>query len=268
MAAGSTIASSPHPTRIVGSGGYADDDEPAPVRRGKWTPAGDSPWTYIHIWDLAIAAAANVGMVWRVPADWRFGWVEVEGVRRLLPLVGVKHVEIPGSRTLTSAEITHTIEETFLPYGGRIVLDTTDAHGKNIYRELRRAGYPVDDFTFNSRDQRNVLLKDAAIESTRILLAEGMKLELDATGKPILDAVGVPKFDRSVPFGVLRLPTSWQKSRDQLSILKVDDDKQTKDEAMVVLMGCHTAYRARRARHRQAIQQKAVVFGRRRYGVH
>jgi LAGLIDADG DNA endonuclease family protein len=239
-----------------------EEDEPAQVR-AQWRPTGDSLWTYIHVWDLALAAAANVGFVIRAPADWRFGWFEENGVRRLVPLVGVRRVEVPGSRTLTSAEITHTIEETYLPYGGRIVLDTTDAHGKNIYRELRRAGYPVDDFTFNSRDQRNVLLKDAAIESTRKLLTEGMKPVVDEKGQVRHDADGVPVFDRDTPYGVLRLPKDWQKARDQLSILRPDDDKQTKDEAMVVLMACHTAYRARRARTRQATSQRLVVFGRR-----
>jgi len=246
---------------------FRDDETAEPVRRGKWVANGESPWTYIHVWDLALAAAANVGFVIRAPADWRFGWHDKDGGRVLVPLVGVKRVEIPGSRTLTSDEITHTIEETFLPYGGRIVLDTTDAHGKNIHRSLRRAGYPVDEFTFNSRDQRNVLLKDAAIESTRLLLAEGMNVTLDSAGKVMFDTDGVPLFDRSIPYGVLRLSPTWVKSRDQLSVLKEDDSKQTKDEAMVVLMTCHTAYRARRARTRQAISQRLVVFGgRKRYG--
>lgn len=238
-----------------------EDDAPRPVR-GKWMPNGDSAWTYMHIWDLALAAAANVGYVIRAPADWRFGWVDKDGARLLVPLVGVKRVEIPGSRTLTSAEIVHTIEETFLPYGGRIVLDTTDAHGKNIHRELRRAGYPVDEFTFNSRDQRNMLLKDAALESARAIMTEGMSLVRDSAGEPKHDADGVPVYDRETPFGVLRLPRDWQKGRDQLSILRIDDDKQTKDEAMVVLMACHTALRARRARTRQATSQRLVVFGR------
>lgn len=246
---------------------FTEDEAPEPRRIGKWVANGDSPWTYLHVWDLALAAAANVGWVVRAPADWRFGWHDTDAGRILVPLTGVKHVEIPGTRTLTSAEITHTIEETFLPYGGRIVLDTTDAHGKNIYRELRRAGYPVDEFTFNSRDQRNVLLKDAAIESARLLLTEGMKPVLDAQGEVTFDAMGVPVFDRDIPYGVLRLPPTWVKSRDQLSILRIDDDKQTKDEAMVGLMVCHTAYRARRARTRQAISQRLVVFGGgKRYG--
>lgn len=231
--------------------------------RKRFKPRQDgSPWDYIHIWDIAIAVAANVGYVLRVPRDWRFGWVEEDGVRRLVPIVGVRRVEIPGSRTLTSAEIMHTIEEVYLPYGGRIVLDTTDAHGKNIYRELRRAGYPVDDFTFNERDSRKVLRKDAAIHHTRILLTEGMRELHDAAGEQLIDAQGVPAFDREVPYGVLRLPRAWVKGRDQLSILRPDDDKQTKDEAMVVLMGCDTAYRARRGRTRQVQSQTMRVFGR------
>lgn len=240
-----------------------DGEEDRPIR-GHWRGRADgSPWTYIHVWDIAIAVAANVGYVLRVPSDWRFGW-KVDGPTRVLvPIEGVRRVEIPGSRTLTSAEILHTIEETFLPYGGRIVLDTTDAHGKNIFRELRRAGYPVDDFTFNERDLRKVLRKDAAIHNTRLLLTEGMSPVLDAKGQQVNDAEGVPAFDRSLPYGVLRLPRAWVKGRDQLSILRPDDDKQTKDEAMVVLMACDTAYRTRRGRTRQVASQRFAVFGRR-----
>lgn len=248
---------------------YPDDVEPV-ATRGRWRPSGQSTWTYMHIWDLAIAAAANVGYVIRVPADWRFGWLEENGARRLVPLLGVRRVEVPGSQTLTSAEIIHTIEETYLPYGGRITVDTTDAHGKNIYRELRRAGYPVDDFTFNERLKPDGMIrKDAAIHNTRLLLTEGAKELRDAKGERILDAQGVPIFApySDHPFGVLRLPPSWQKGRDQLSILRPDDDKQTKDEAMVILMACDTAYRTRRARTRQVKSQKFAVFGGgRRYG--
>lgn len=231
---------------------------------GRKTESGESPWTYLHVWDLAIAAADNIGIVFRVPRDWKFGWSGVGDERDLRPITGVKFVEVPGSRTLTSAEIQHTIEETFLPYGGRIVLDTTDAHGKNIYRELRRAGYPVDDFTFNERDSRKVLKKDAAIHHTRLLLTEGMDLKRDKAGEITTDIEGVPVFDRSLPYGVLRLPRSWTKVRDQLSILRPDDEKQRKDAAMVVLMGCSTAYRTRRGRTRQVSTHRLPVFAGRR----
>lgn len=242
------------------------DDDPPPALRGRFRPtsASGSPYTYLHVWDVAIAAAANVGHVYRLPADWRFGWKSLpDGQRVLVPIEGVRHVEIPGSRTLTTAEIIHTIEATYLPYGGRIVVDTTDAHGKSIFRELRRAGYPVDDFTFNERDIRRVIRKDAAIHNTRLLLTEGMVPLRDKTGETVQDKDGVPAFDRTVPYGVLRLPRTWRKARDQLSVLRIDDDKQTKDEAMVVLMGADIAYRTRRARTRQVTSQRMVVFGRR-----
>jgi hypothetical protein len=266
----------PHPQD---GGSFTPDPGEAPSRhrrrgmvdeilppRARWTQPGESPWTYLHVWDLAIAAADNIGIVARIPKDWLFGWSDVAGQRILRPIEGVKFVEVPGSRTLTSAEIQHTIEETFLPYGGRIVLDTTDAHGKNIYRELRRAGYPVDDFTFNERDSRKVLRKDAAIHHTRLLLTEGMDLQRDSAGEITTDSEGVPIFDRSRAYGVLRLPRSWTKPRDQLSILRTDDEKQRKDAAMVVLMLCSTAYRTRRGRTRQVTTQRLPVFaGGRRY---
>jgi hypothetical protein len=239
---------------------YRDDREEKVVPRARWTQPGESPWVYLHVWDLAIAAADNIGIVARIPRDWKFGWSDVAGVRTLRPIEGVKFVEVPGSRTLTSAEIQHTIEETFLPYGGRIVLDTTDAHGKNIFRELRRAGYPVDDFTFNERDQRRVIRKDAAIHHTRLLLTEGMDLQRDKAGAIVTDAEGVPVFDRTRDYGVLRLPRAWNKPRDQLSILRPDNERQRKDAAMVVLMLCSEAYRHRRARTRVNQTQRFAVF--------
>lgn len=236
------------------------EDTPATQRiRGRFKSRGESPYTYLHLWDLAIAQADNVGQVWRLPADFEFS------VDR--PIIGVKRVVIPGSRTLTSAEIIHTIEETYLPYGGLIVLDTTDAHGKNIARELKRAGYPIEEFVFNERDQRRVIRKDAAILLTREVLTEGMAVTLDSAGEQTKDADGVPVFDRTKPYGALRLPRDWARTRDQLSVLKIEDGKQRKDEAMVVLMGCHTAYRARRSRTRRSTPQRFAVFaGGRRYG--
>jgi hypothetical protein len=241
--------------------GIESDNHEERRARGRWQSRGTSPYTYIHLWDLAIAVADNVGLVLRLPADYRFS---VEN-----PIVGVRRVVVPGSRTLTSAEILHTIEETFLPYGGLIVVDATDAHGKNIFRELRRAGYPVEAFVFNERDRRKVIRKDAAILNARELLTEGMVLSTDAAGEPRHDPDGVPIFDRETPFGVIRLPREWTRTRDQLSVLREDDDKQVKDEAMALLMGADTAYRARRSRTRQATNQRFAVFaGARRYGAH
>lgn|GEM_PF-3405885 len=256
------------PPTLIRRNRYKETDEPPPAPRGRWRPRQEgSPYTYIHVWDIAIAAAANVGFVIRAPADWRFGWKSLlDGQRILVPLEGVRRVEIPGSRTLTTAEIIHTIQETYLPYGGRIVIDTTDAHGKGIYRELRKGGFPVDDFTFNERDARKELRKDAAIRHTRLILSEGMTLKLDAKGDPLHDSDGVPVFDRSVPYGVMRLPPAWRKARDQMSVLRPDDDRQVKDEAMVVLMASDTAYRTRRSRTRQVQTQRLVVFGGRKYG--
>ena len=217
---------------------------------------------YLHIWDIALAAAENVGQVWRLSSDWLFS------VER--PIEGVQMKVVPGSRTLTSAEITHTIEETYLPYGGLIVLDTTDAHGKSIYRELRKAGYPVLDFGFQERDTRRIIRKDAAIHSTRAVLTEGMEAKRDAKGEMILDPDGVPIFDRTKPYGALKLPAMWTRPRDQLAMLQVEDTKQRKDAAMVVLMGCDVAVRQRRAHHRQGSKnQRLDVFaGGRRYGGH
>jgi hypothetical protein len=108
-----------------------------------------------------------------------------------------------------------------------------------------------------------VLRKDAAIHHTRLLLTEGMDLKRDKTGEITTDGEGVPIFDRSQEYGVLRLPRAWNKPRDQLSILRPDDEKQRKDAAMVVLMLCSEAYRHRRAKTRVNQTQSLTVFGRR-----
>ena len=223
------------------------------------TPAGitsmpESDWTYLHIWDIAIAAADNIGHVWRIPRDWRFSV--------LRPIVGVRRVEVPGSRTLTSAEIVHTIEETYLPYGGRIVVDATDAHGKNIARELRKAGYPVEDFIFNDRNALHITRKAEAIYQARALMAEGLVQKRDGHGKPVVDTDGVPVLEAAGPYGVLRLPADWHKARDQLSVLREDDRQQKKDEAMVVLMGSNVAYRTRKAKSGRIDSRPFRVFGR------
>lgn len=243
------------------------DEEPA-SSRGKFLPRiAGSPFTYLHLWDLAIAAAENVGIVFRLPADWDFGWKVKDGARILVPIEGVKLVIIPGSRTLTDDEIIHSIEETFLPYGGLIVVDSTDAHGKNVHRKLRRAGYPTEGFGFNDRDSRGVIRKEAAIGQMRDLLTEGMSFQRDPTGEIRFDPDGAPIYDREVPYGVIRMPVAWQKVSDQLATLKVDNSRQTKDAAMAALMGGSVAYRTRRARTRRAPTSRFAMFaGARRYG--
>lgn len=229
--------------------------------RGKFVPRStESPFTYLHLWDLAIAVAENVGLTWRIPADWDFGWKVKDGQRYLRAIEGVKMTIVPGSRTLTDDEIIHTIEETYLPYGGLIVVDATDAHGKNILRKLRNAGYPTDAFVFNERAKNGVIRKDEAIELTRELLTEGMAVKRDAGNEIVLDADGVPIFDRETPYGVIRMPRSWTKVRDQLSVLKVDNSRQTKDAAMAALMGGSVAYRTRRARTRRPSSSRFAIF--------
>jgi len=207
--------------------------------------AGDAEkWTYLHVWDLALARDENVGTIIRAPADWRFG---VDN-----PLIGCHMKVIPGGRTLTSSEIMHTIEEMYLPYKGLIVLDTTDAHGKSIERELRKNGFPTEAFTFNERDARKMIRKDAAILAAREIMSEGMAFVVDTSGEPVKDVDGVPVYDRDRPFGAIRMPRSWTKMYDQLSVLREDDDRQRrKDAAMTFIMGCEVAQRKRRARIRR-----------------
>lgn len=229
---------------------------------GRDVPHMASPWTYLHIWDLALAAAENVGAVWRIPHDWKFSPAD--------PITGVRLVRIPGSRTLTPAEIMHTIEETFLPYGGLIVLDTTDAHGKGIFRELRGAGYPVEAFTFNERvgtrirrvgSDFSMIRKDRGIKHARELLSDGLAFEYDTSGDPVIGRDEVVKLDLSEPYGSLRLPASWTVVRDQLSLLKVDDFRQRKDAAMTVLMGADVAMRRRNAATRGTSITRLAVMG-------
>lgn len=239
----------------------ADPSAPEEPVRGRYQDSMASPWFYIHAWDLAIAAADNVGLIFRLPRDYLFGVGK--------PLVGVKRIVIPGSRTLTPQEIDTTIEMTYLLYGGQIVLDTTDAHGKGHARTLKGKGYPVESFTFNERDAvRKVIRKEAAILNTVELLTEGMPLLRGADGQITTDPDGVPMLDGDAnDCGAVRVPKEWVRTKDQLSVLKIIDDKQRKDEAMAFLMGCDTAYRLRRGRTRGTTNQRAAWFsGGRRYG--
>jgi hypothetical protein len=212
-------------------------------------------WTYVHAWDLALSEADNAGHVLRVPADWRFG--------ADAPITGVEQKIIPGSRTLTDEELIYAIESMYLPYGGRVVVDATDAHGKNIYRQLRRNRIPCEGWVANERDRRGVTRKDEAIRNSRGLFAEGMVFLRDRAGEVVLDEEGVPRFDRTKPYGVVRLPAAWTLAYDQLSVLRGEDQRQRKDAAMSIIMGLDTAFRVRRAKtHRDQPLRFAVFAGR------
>lgn len=218
------------------------NDLPGWQRPDKANGEGGAPkWRYVTVCDLAISQADNVILIGRVPFDWRFSVKE--------PVVGVSLKIIPGSRTLIDDEIEFAIEETWLPYGGDIYLDTTDAHGTGIYRSMRRRGLPVREFNFKDPDALKVTRKWRAIRAVRAMLAEGINPERDTAGEPVHDADGMAAFDKGQPYGSLKLPAAWVKPKDQLSIVKPppDDEKQTKDAAMAVYMLCEVCYRERRA---------------------
>jgi hypothetical protein len=213
---------------------------------------------YLHVWDIALTTADNVGIVLQFPPNWMFSVAN--------PIVGVRFKVLPGSRTLTPAEIVHTIEETFLPYGGRIVLDTTDAHGKGVQRDLRNRGYPAFEFDFHGRDPRGGILKDRAIEYARKLLGEGLEPVRDTAGEAVRDTDGVVRIDLEKPYGVVRFPRGWTKLRDQLALLREDDRAQKKDAAMAFLILAYEAYRKRRAKTHREQGTRFAVFANRGYG--
>ena len=204
---------------------------------------GKPAYMYVHSWDLALAAADNVGLTFRVPADWQFGPEN--------PIVGVRMQVLPGSRTLTPGEIRQTIRETYLGYdgSGEIVLDTTDANGIGIARELRQAGLPIVEFAFNGRSSRGEINKARAIRDAHALLTEGTEPVLDGEGHVVRDESGVAVL-RSSKYGSIRVPDGgvWKKLKDQLSVLVPDNDRQRKDAAMSFLMFCWLAAKRRRGR--------------------
>lgn len=214
-------------------------------------PGGEPLWRYVHVWDIAIASADNVGLVARVPYDWRFSPAS--------PIVGVSLKIIPGSRTLVDAEIEFAIEETWLPYGGDIYIDTTDAHGKNVYRSLRNRGIPVHQFDFKDPDAAGVTRKSRGLKAIRKLAAEGIDRERDAAGEVVHDELGMAAFDLGKPYGSVKFPSAWAKPKDQLSVLKPppDDAKQQKDAAMTVLMLCEVCEKERRGATRRHRVQRA-----------
>jgi hypothetical protein len=227
----------------------------APVAGDGWRPAfpDESPYTYLHLWDLAIAAAENIGIVLRAPRNWQFDHEH--------PLAGCKLVVVPGSRTLTDAEIVHTIEETFLPYGGQIVVDATDAHGKNIHRELRQAGYPVEGFDFHARvPPRSMLRKDRGILRLRAIMGDGLELEYDTEGELVMDIDEVATLDLERPFGAIALPRDWKKVRDQVSLLQPDDKRQRKDAVMALIQGGDIAWARRVSSKRPTRASPFVMF--------
>lgn len=213
---------------------------------------GTSPYTYLTLVDTAISEADNVISTYRLPKGFGFSVEQ--------PIEGVCFKIVPGSRTLTDDEIVLTIEETYLLYGGQVWIDTTDAHGINIARTLRNHGIPARDFDFKDRTARGETWKEAGIIALRKFLAEQQIPTATETlaGKHEQD---VPEIDRSKPYGVIRIPKTWTKHRDQLSILKPppDDLKQKKDAAMTDVM---LAAVAQRQRPRGPVTpQRLVVFG-------
>jgi hypothetical protein len=201
---------------------------------GRRRDLGKSPWFYLHTWDMAIAEADNVGSIWRFPKDHTFSPAN--------PIVGVHAKFLPGSRTLTDDEILLTIEEAYLPYGGLIYIDTTDAFGKNVARKLRLKGYPARDFDYHDTDPHGDTWKEAGEVALKSLLGEAG--DGDA-------------------YGCIWIPEGWSKHYDQLSVLKPppDDRKQRKDAAMTVMM---MAFVANRLRPRTASKPGRLVF----YGGH
>jgi hypothetical protein len=105
--------------------------------------------------------------------------------------------------------------------------------------------------------------KEQALERARELLAEGAELLRGPDGVVLTDDAGVPLMDWSKPYGVIRVPRSWTKLRDQLSALRPDDERQRKDAAMAFLMACDVAWRRRRGSEARARPiQRLMVFGR------
>ena len=214
---------------------------------------GEPPkYAYLVTWDLALSEADNAGFVLRVPDDWKFSVTD--------PIVGCEMKVIPGSRTLTDEELIYAIESMALAYRARVVVDATDAHGKNIYRQLRRNGIHTDGWVANERDRRGVTRKDEAIRNTRNVLAEGMVFLRDKTGEVVLDAEGVPRFDEKLPYGAIHLPAAWSLPRDQLSVLRGDDQRQRKDAAMSLIQGIDTLFRIRRAKTHSDRPVRFAVF--------
>jgi len=171
---------------------------------------------------------------------------------------------------LTPSEIRWTIERAFRLYGETsvIVLDTTDANGMGIYRELRKVGLPVLPFTFNARDSRGVSRKSAAIRITQRLLTEGMVEARDPRGELDLDEDGVPVLvsPGSGRYGAIRWPAEHKKLRNQLSVLRADDSGQRNDAAMAFNMLCYVAEHRRSAGGRVQSSPFDVFAGGRRYG--
>lgn len=220
---------------------------------------GNPLYLYVHTWDLALADADNAGITWRVPADWKF---DVDH-----PIVGVRIQMVPGSRTLTPEEIKQTIRETWLGYGGTpehsVVLDTTDANGIGISRELRSAGLPIIAFDFHGRDTRGVINKSRAIRDAQALLTEGLTMQRDGAGNPLRDANDVVVVTPGTgSYGALRCPDAgaWKKLKDQGAVLRPDDDKQRKDAAMSFLMLCWLATRRRKARKADGAHGRLSIF--------
>jgi hypothetical protein len=58
----------------------------------------------------------------------------------------------------------------------------------------------------------------------------------------------------------VQLPATWTLARDQLSVLREEDQRQRKDAAMSLIQGLDVAFRVRRAKTHSDKHTKFVMF--------
>ncbi len=145
------------------------------------------------------------------------------------PIIGVEEVLLRSSRTLATPEIIDFAKAGQLRYPiTALMVDATGEAGKLIANELRKLGLPVIPVVYSAKlNERMPPNKDVMLGNLQRLMSLGMNVEIDEETY-LVKAWPEP----TGPFGGLRLPSAWKRTKRQLSTLKQFDKKLEQDRAM------------------------------------
>ena len=196
-------------------------------------------WRLVQAFDHAITGDRNV--VTTMAVQWPILDPE-ELIQWPAQLIDIE--EMKSSRVLTPAEQVAFAVRAYRRHGSLAetvwLTDATGEGGIMVHRQLRGVGVPSREFNFTARVSKTDRRTKKAHGRTgmRRLFALGITVDDDGI---IVIPEGVPL--ERLQFGGLRIPFPdpsdgpvWRRLWRQLAILRADDEKQSQDHAMTVLM--------------------------------
>jgi hypothetical protein len=217
-------------------------------------PGGGVGYRAFGSLDHAMRGDENVASTWAVP----FPHDRDTLLRN--PIIGVEEVVLKSSRTLTPDEVVSFAVQWHTRYKHKaIVVDATAEGGLMTYRALRGKGLPVYPMSYNAKISDSLPPnKDLALQYLQRIVAFGIPVVIDENGY----VEAWPK--HAGPFGALRLPAAWRRTRRQLTTYKRFDAKLEQDRAMCQAMLAWLVWRLYDGAARPKPQKFNVMARRRR----